>query len=133
MAVLAQEEALASTRRLLDQEPCSQAAGTVHLHLGCHSRLREFVDSTAGATDLLPPRLICFNLGAPTTTVFNRLLFHVKLNTGPAPCFGHACRLASWRTEGGHHQNRNDAGCAQCRRRYLGYGGTHQRCGVCRT
>ena len=50
----------------MDQEPDAQAAGTVHLHLGCHSRLREFLESTAGTTTPALARLICFNLGAPT-------------------------------------------------------------------
>ena len=67
-----QEQALAATRRLLEQEPAADAAGAVHLHLGCHSHLRKFLDSTAAASDPQPPRLICFNLGAPGSHDVNR-------------------------------------------------------------
>ena len=60
-----QEEALAATRRLLEQHLTMEEARAVHLHLGCHSQLRQFLRGTEGApADLRPPRLICFNLGA---------------------------------------------------------------------
>jgi len=37
------------------------------------------LDSTAGATDVPLPRLICFNLGALTTAAYRDLMLHVNI------------------------------------------------------